>query len=76
MGILTAWQRHYILIIGVHALEVIIISSAVAFMQSVKPSYSTVDVLVMIAVGMLAGAGYVESMRWIERHKTGHYKLV
>jgi hypothetical protein len=67
MGTL-GWQRYYIILIGVHVLEIIIISLAVAFMEFVKPSYSTVDVLVMIAVGMLAGAGYVESMRWIERY--------
>jgi general stress protein CsbA len=69
---MAAWKKHYVLMIGVFVLEVALIGLAVLMMQSIRPAYNTVDVLMMIAVGMIAGTIYVESMRWITEHEAKH----
>jgi glucose uptake protein GlcU len=55
--------------IAVHVLEVAIVGLTVAIVESNRPAYSTTDVLMMIAVGMIAGAIYIESMRWITKYE-------
>lgn len=60
--------------IGVHVLEVIIIALAVAIIELVRPTYAPVDVLMIIAVGMIAGAIYVESLRRVNEREMRHSK--
>ena len=43
---------------------------AVLLLQFYKPSYSTVDVIVMLAIGMILGAVYVESQEKLAKHYT------
>ena len=66
---MVTWYRYYALVIAVHALEVVIISSAAVLIISIRPSYERRDVLVMIAVGMVAGAIYLASMTRLVRHE-------
>ena len=66
---LVSWYRYYALVIAVHALEVVIVGSAAALMILIRPAYETKDVLVMIAVGMVAGAIYIMSMTRLVRHE-------
>jgi len=46
---------------------VTIVGSATAMIKLVKPAYDTMDVLIIIAVGMIAGAIYLLSMNRVEK---------
>lgn len=43
---------------------VIVVFVAVVAIQLFRPAYSFVDVLLMLAVGMILGAAYIEVQRW------------
>jgi len=62
---LKAWQKHYVLAIAVHVMEVAIIALTVMVIQSIKPAYGTADLLMIIAAGMIAGTIYIKSMERI-----------
>jgi hypothetical protein len=64
---LTAWYRYYALVIAVHVLEVAIVGSAAAIVKWARPTYPIMDVLIMIAVGMIAGAVYILSINRLAR---------
>ena len=60
--------------IAVHVLEFAIVGSAAAIMKSVRPDYDIRDVLIMIAVGMIAGAIYILSISQLERRERKRLK--
>lgn len=71
---MVTWYRYYALVIAVHALEVAIVGSAAAIIKSVRPAYDMIDVLIIIAVGMIAGAIYLLSIGRLERHERKRLK--
>ncbi len=60
------WFRYYTWMILVHVLEVVIIGSAVTVFKWLRPEYDLRDLLVIIAVGMIAGALYPFCMSQIK----------
>jgi hypothetical protein len=66
---MNTWYKYYGLVIAVHVLELVIVASTVAIVKLVRPAYSIPDVLVMVAVGMMAGMIYLSSMVRLERHE-------
>jgi hypothetical protein len=66
---LTTWYRYYALVIVVHALEVAIVGSAAAIIKSARPSYDMTDILIIISVGMIAGAIYLLSINRLIKHE-------
>jgi hypothetical protein len=65
---MVAWYRYYALVIAVHALEVAIVVSAVAIIKSIRPAYDITDILITVAVGMIAGAIYLFSIDRIRKY--------
>ena len=59
---MNPWHKHYTLSIALHVLFVAIVGSAVATVRSIRPAYETMDVLVIVAVGMIAGILYLASV--------------
>ena len=56
------------LVMALHVIEVAIVASTVTFIHTVKPAYSAIDLMMIIAVGMIAGAIYIESIKRIVGH--------
>jgi len=53
--------------IGIHVLEVAIILSTLDVVRSFRPAYSALDVLSILAVGMIAGAVYILTVTRLEK---------
>ena len=66
---MTTWYRYYALVIAVHVLEVAIVGSAAAIVKWARPSYDIMDILVTIAIGMIAGGIYMLSINRIVEHE-------
>jgi hypothetical protein len=47
---------------------VIVFFVAVMVLQLFRPAYSFVDILLILAVGMMMGAGYIEGQHWISKY--------
>jgi hypothetical protein len=41
---------------------------AVMTFQLFRPAYSFIDILLILAVGMIMGAGYIEAQKWISTY--------